>query len=90
MIFKTSLLSLLLVPWLFASAETITLTNGEWAPYMGKKIKEYGISSFIVTRAFEKEGITVKFKWYPWKRAMKKAKEGTFHGTLVWKKNKEH
>ncbi len=66
--------------------ETVRLANGEWEPYLGKKLKHYGVASHIVTEAFKEIGIKVEFKWYgdSWKRAYRDAKIGKVDGTLVW------
>ncbi|MGI0116248.1 substrate-binding periplasmic protein [Zooshikella sp. RANM57] len=69
--------------------EVIRITNGEWPPFMSQTYKYYGAGSHIVTEAFAQENITVKYGFYPWKRAMKEAREGTWDATLLWGKNEE-
>jgi polar amino acid transport system substrate-binding protein len=66
------------------NAETITLANGEWAPYMSPKLKKAGYVSDIVVKAFKKEGIDVKWVFLPWKRGYEEAKSGKFQGTAIW------
>ena len=65
-------------------AEEITLTNGEWPPYTSKKLYKYGVFSHLVERAFELEGVTVKWKFFPWKRSYFLAKKGTYEGSVTW------
>ncbi len=60
---------------LFAETE-IRITNGEWEPYMGEYCPHYGLASHIVSEAFKLEGIKVKWRFYPWKRALMLAKRG--------------
>ena len=75
-------LTLLLPSWL--QAQEITLTNGEWAPYLSEKLKKSGYMSHIVSEAFAAEGIKVKYVFLPWKRAYEDAKTGKYEGSLVW------
>ena len=65
---------------------TITLANGEWAPFQSKHLKHSGFASYIVERAFENEGIKVIYKYRPWKRAYEESKDGILDGTLIWRK----
>lgn len=64
-----------------AKAEVIRLAVGEWPPYISQKLKHSGLSSHIVTEAFAKVGIEVRYDFLPWARAMKEAKVGNSHGT---------
>ena len=64
--------------------DTIRLTNGEWPPYLSEKLDHYGYGSRIVTEAFAKEGITVEYTFFPWKRAYEMSKRGKWDGTLLW------
>ena len=43
-------------------SQTINLTNGEWPPYFSQNMKNYGIASNIITKAFENENIKI-FKY---------------------------
>ena len=70
--------------------ETITILNGEWAPYTSKKLKHYGVSSHIVTEAFALSGIKVEYDFYPWARIGKMVKMGKKGGvTLIYTKTPE-
>lgn len=68
---------------------TITLGNGEWPPYQGRKLPYSGSASRIVTEAFASEGITVRFEYMPWARALLESKAGHLDGTFVWSKTPE-
>ncbi|MCP3922324.1 MAG: amino acid ABC transporter substrate-binding protein [Desulfobacterales bacterium] len=72
-----------------AGAETIKLTNGEWPPYMSKKMKHFGFASHVVEKSFANEGVKVKWGFYPWNRSLILAKTGKWDGSVVWTKNKE-
>jgi len=78
--------------------ETITLANGEWAPYLSEKEDFYGMWSHVVTEAFAQENIDVKYEFFPWSRALELGKKGRVHtntnenccdGTLMWRKTPE-
>ena len=81
-----------LLLWLlssFSHAQSICITNGEWLPYMGEDLPEYGPVSAIITKAFALEGIEVDWQFYPWARAMLAAEQGQCDGTAVWSSNQE-
>jgi len=82
------LLACLVMP-LFASAEKIVLANGEWAPYLSENLKHHGYISRIVKEAFAEEGYEVEYVFLPWKRGFEDAKDGTYHGSIVWGYNDE-
>ena len=67
------------------AGEQIRLANGEWPPYHSHKLKYYGLASRVVTEAFALEGVTVQYKFFPWKRGMELAKRGELDGTAVWR-----
>ncbi|WP_020409989.1 substrate-binding periplasmic protein [Hahella ganghwensis] len=82
------LLVIMFAPF-WASAEKITLANGEWAPYLSDKLKHDGYMSRIVKDAFAEEGIEVEYVFLPWKRGYEEAKKGVYAGTLIWGYNDE-
>ena len=69
--------------------ETISLTNGEWPPWLSKDLKHYGLVSHIVTEAFALEGVKVEYGFFPWKRAYKIAERGEWDGSVIWSKTPE-
>jgi polar amino acid transport system substrate-binding protein len=82
-IFST-LVVLLFSPALMAET-TIRITNGEWEPYLSEYSYKYGLASHIVTEAFKLEGITVKWGFFPWKRAYLEAQKGeNWDASAVW------
>jgi polar amino acid transport system substrate-binding protein len=64
--------------------ETIRLTTGKWQPYTSKSAPHYGVASHIVAEAFALVGVEVEFGFFPWKRAMKLARDGKWDGTAIW------
>ncbi|MBN3574681.1 substrate-binding periplasmic protein [Vibrio neptunius] len=70
-----------------AFAKVVTLSNGEYSPYLSKSLKHGGFVTHIVKEAFEAEGYKVEFKYMPWKRGFEQAKSGSVDGSLIWVKN---
>lgn len=64
--------------------ETVRLTNGDWAPYMGENLKYNGVVSRIVKEAFESQGIEVTYGFFPWKRSFDSALSGEWDGSIAW------
>ncbi|NGZ83784.1 substrate-binding periplasmic protein [Duganella aceris] len=75
---------LLLLALHVRAGETITLTSGEWQPYLSAQAPHYGPVSRIVSEAFALEGVTVNYVFRPWSRAYLEAVSGGANGTLVW------
>ena len=84
----TVLVSLISFP--SPAADSINITNGEWAPYLSEKLPGYGTASQIVQEAFEKEGIDVNYGFFTWARAYEEAKKGTeWQASVIWTRNDE-
>lgn len=71
------------------AGDQIRLTNGEWAPYLSQHLHAHGMASHIVQEAFALEGIEVLYGFFPWKRGYELAKQGRWHGSVVWVHTKE-
>jgi len=69
--------------------QEIVISTGEWPPYTSKKMKHFGYSLHIVSKAFETQGYQVTYKFFPWKRAYAMAEKGEYDGTGVYYKNKK-
>ncbi|MCP4552670.1 MAG: amino acid ABC transporter substrate-binding protein, partial [Bacteroidetes bacterium] len=69
--------------------ETIRITNGEWAPYLSKHLKYYGLGSRIVKEAFALEGVKVEYGFFPWGRAYDLASHGEWDGSILYSRNPE-
>lgn len=72
-----------------AYSAPIMLTNGEWAPWLSQDLKHLGVGSHIVSEAFKKAGMEVKYGFFPWKRAFELAKKGEWDGSVIWSKSAE-
>tara|TARA_Y100001970_G_C14126697_1_gene799343 strand:+ start:58 stop:813 length:756 start_codon:yes stop_codon:yes gene_type:complete len=72
------------------SKERITLLTGEWPPFIGKKLKGYGIGAQLVKRAFEKKDISVRINFTTWENAFEWTRKGSSgDGTFFWSKTEE-
>ncbi|GAP21655.1 hypothetical protein ADM99_04680 [Leptolinea tardivitalis] len=67
---------------------TIRLAIGEWPPYTGKNLSEYGCDSKIVKETFAQMGISVQYGFFPWARSLSFAQTGDWDGTMEWAKSK--
>ncbi|WP_250657869.1 substrate-binding periplasmic protein [Alkalimarinus coralli] len=81
---KILLLYIAISPFYSNANETITITNGEWPPYLSQSIDHNGYVSHIVSDAFKLKSINVKYLFRPWKRAITEAKNGAANGSIVW------
>ncbi|MFS2007911.1 substrate-binding periplasmic protein [Duganella sp. CT11-25] len=79
---------LLLLSIAARAGEVLTLTSGEWQPYISEKSPHYGPISRIVTEAFALEGVQVNYVFRPWSRAYVEAANGSANGTIVWSASK--
>lgn len=69
-----------------ASTQTVTISTGEWSPLISKSLKNNGPISTVVTEAFAISGIKVKYRFYPWKRAMQELRSGRVVASSAWRK----
>jgi polar amino acid transport system substrate-binding protein len=75
---------LLLLSIAARAGDVITLTSGEWMPYISERAPHYGPISRIITEAFALEGVRVNYVFRPWSRAYVEAVSGGANGTVVW------
>ena len=71
------------------TSKTVRLTNGEWQPYLSNSAPHQGFASHVVTEAFALVGVKVEYGFFPWARAYKLAKDGTWDGSVVWLDSEE-
>lgn len=57
------------------SSEKVYLSSLEWPPYSGEQLPEGGASIAIAKKAFEVMGYELEVSFYPWSRAVHKAKD---------------
>ena len=79
---------LLLSSAVASAEEVITLTSGEWLPYISEKSPHYGPISRIVSEAFALEGVRVNYVFRPWSRAYAEADTDSANGSIGWSTSK--
>ena len=76
----------LLIPNTAIAQGTVTISTGEWAPFLSEKMPHGGIATRIVTAAFAAVGINVEYRWYGefWERAKQDALHAEVDFSAVW------
>lgn len=71
------------------SGETIVLATGEWAPFIGETLDDYGLHSQILKKVFSEMGHELQLDFMPWKRVYQLTKKGEYVATYTWSKTPE-
>jgi polar amino acid transport system substrate-binding protein len=83
-------LALLLSGWTVLTCQAapadmqLVLSNQEYPPYLGQNIAGYGLMSRVVTEAFRREKISVRYVFFPNNRTLQSARSGMVDGSLGW------
>ncbi|MEH6448423.1 MAG: ABC transporter substrate-binding protein [Oleispira sp.] len=62
----------------------ISITTGEWPPFLSQKLKYNGVAARIIDESFALQDITVKYGWFPWKRAYSNMQNGSWDASAIW------
>ena len=62
----------------------LTITAGEWPPFLTSKSPSQGILAERIRHAFAEQGVDVTFEFYPWARALKRLEKGEADASAVW------
>ncbi len=84
-----AIIFVLIISTLSYAEEIIHIATEEYPPHTSQILKYNGLNCHIVTEAFALEGITVKYSFYPGKRAFLLAQQGKIDGALPWVWRKE-
>ena len=79
-----SIFLILLAANIYAKEDIVTFTVGEWVPFTSQKDTKGRIAEEIVYEAMAIEGITVKYRHVPWKRALVEAMRADSDGSFPW------
>ncbi len=71
------------------STDTITIVTGDWKPYIGSDLPNYGPVAVEVTKTFKKAGYKVEYIWVPWARAFKMIEHHDVDASATWRKTDE-
>ena len=76
----------MLIPVRGLAQGTVTISNGEWAPFLSEHLPHGGIATHIVTAAFVAVGLNVEYRWYGdfWERAKRDTELGKVDFSAVW------
>jgi len=69
--------------------DTIVFAIGEWPPFIGETLPDYGFHTKIVKKVFTEMGHEIEFEFLPWKRAYEMTKKGRYLATFSWNKTPE-
>jgi len=64
--------------------QTVAFSVGEWEPFIGQSMKNYGPTAEIMAIACKKAGYKAQFEFYPWKRSYVNVKNGRAVATFPW------
>jgi polar amino acid transport system substrate-binding protein len=62
----------------------LTISVGDWPPYLSTELKHNGVVAHLVSDLFADEGYRVSYQFLPWPRAYAAAAVGKFDATAVW------
>lgn len=67
-------------------AKTVKFSIGEWEPYVGQMLADYGPTTKIVSLACERAGFECEYYFHPWKRSFEMATRNADNvlGTFPW------
>jgi polar amino acid transport system substrate-binding protein len=68
----------------FARAETVAIATGDFPPWTTETARYGGFVNRVVSAAFARKGIDVKFSYMPWKRAEAETKAGRYDASSFW------
>jgi len=88
MFFKKVFIAILIFTTLI-KADTITISSGEWEPWISENLKNNGVILDIVDKILKSQDIDTKIIFYPWARAYSLAKQGKVDATAVWFKTED-
>lgn len=67
----------------------ITISSGEWPPYISENLKFNGIAARIIRDSFALQGYSVEFGWFPWKRTYHHVRTGSWNASAIWAKTEQ-
>lgn len=62
----------------------ITVSSGEWPPFLSENMKHHGLAARIISESFALQNITAKYGWFPWKRTYNNVRTGNWDASAVW------
>ena len=76
-----------------SSLQNVMLATGDWAPYSGEQLNDYGIASVIVSSVMSEAGYDTTMQFMAWSKAYEVAVSSKFNqgvrGTFPWYKTSD-
>lgn len=67
-----------------AADEKITVTVGEWPPFLSQKLKDGGIIAQLIRDVFAADGVEAELEFLPWGRSYHEASIGKYNAMGIW------
>ena len=83
-ILLTIAIALILPTTAISDDKTITISTGEWPPFISESFKHHGIATRIISESFALQDIKVEYSWFPWKRTYNNVKTGDWDASAIW------
>ncbi len=77
-------LALLAAPLAAAADESLRIATGDYPPYTDPRQQDGGFVCQRLRLAYAQQGITVRFEFLPWARAMLETRQGAFDASCYW------
>ncbi|HSH01483.1 MAG TPA: transporter substrate-binding domain-containing protein [Anaerolineae bacterium] len=72
-----------------SSTPQLILTTGEWAPFVGEELDNYGLVAEVVSAVGQEMGVDITYEWHPWARTYQQAVDAKVWGTFPFSHNEE-
>jgi polar amino acid transport system substrate-binding protein len=67
-----------------AEQQALSISVGDWPPYLSADLKHNGVIAHLISDLFADEGYRVSFQFLPWPRAYAATAAGRFAASAVW------
>ncbi len=67
-----------------AAPPEVVVSTGEYAPWTSEKRADQGFVNRVVAEAFRREGMSVRFQYYPWRRTLEVLRAGRADASSFW------
>lgn len=75
----------LILPTIASSENrTVTISSGEWPPFISENMKHHGLAARIISESFALKNITIKYGWFPWQRSYNNVRSGDWDASAIW------
>ena len=67
-----------------AADPPIVIATGEYVPWTTERSTHGGFVNRVIREAFSRKGISVEFRYLPWKRVYEESRAGNYQATSFW------